>query len=279
MFILRPPIAAGSFYDLNAGMLKKQINACFNHKLGPKSTKKQNLIGAIVPHAGYIYSGPVAAWAYSRMENSNFIIIGPNHALLGSKFATMRSGLWKTPLGEAVISESMAETLVKDCKILEFDVLAHQREHSIEVQLPFIQFRFGDNFKFVPICILNEFVDDTLLESCKLLGKCIANNIKKQKEKWTIIASSDFSHYLPQEIAEKTDKSVIRTILKLDEKSFFDKLIEKNASVCGFGPIATLIVAAKELGAKKAQLLKYATSGDTAEDYGSVVGYASILIS
>jgi AmmeMemoRadiSam system protein B len=155
--------------------------------------------------------------------------------------------------------------------------MAHENEHSIEVQLPFLQHRFGDNFKFVPISILNEFADETLLEVCRVIGKGIASVIKKQKEKWIVLASSDFSHYVPQERAKKTDKYVIKAILNLDEKDFFARINEKDASVCGFGPIAIAIVAAKELGAKKGELLKYSTSGDVTGDFGAVVGYSSII--
>jgi AmmeMemoRadiSam system protein B len=277
MLILREPAVAGSFYSLSQDSLKRQINYCFNHKLGPKSIKKQRVLTAIVPHAGYAYSGPVAAWVYSKLDSANFIIIGPNHSGMGSRFAIMKSGIWKTPLGEVAIHEDVAEKLIKECKILEQDVLAHQYEHSVEVQLPFLQFRFGNTFKFVPICILNEFADDTLLESCKIIGKGIANVVKKEREKWCVIASSDFSHYVPQEIAEKIDLSLIKSIIKLDEKEFFEKINEKNASVCGFGPIAVAISFAKEMKIKKMKLLKYATSGDVTEDFSSVVGYASII--
>ncbi len=278
MIILRQPTVAGTFYNLHPESLKKQLKFCFNHKFGPKGVKKEKVIAAVVPHAGYIYSGPVAAWVYSKLEKANFIILGPNHSGMGSQFAIMKSGLWKTPLGEVVIDEKIAEKLVKECKILEYDVLAHQYEHSIEVQLPFLQFRFGSNFKFVPISILNEFADETLLENCRLIGKGIAKVIKKEKGKWIVLASSDFSHYVPHEVALKTDKTVIRAILKLNEKEFFQKINEKNASICGFGPIAVAIVAAKELKAKKGKLLCYKTSGDMTEDYTSVVGYASIIM-
>lgn len=278
MIILRQPIVAGTFYNLHPESLKKQLKFCFNHKFGPKRVKKEKVIAAVVPHAGYIYSGPVAAWVYSKLEKANFIILGPNHSGMGSQFAIMKSGLWKTPLGEVVIDEKVAEKLVKKCKILEYDVLAHQYEHSIEVQLPFLQFRFGNNFKFVPISVLNEFADETLLENCRLIGKGIAKVVKKEKGKWIVLASSDFSHYVPHEVALKTDKAVIRAILKLNEKEFFQKINERNASVCGFGPIAVAIVAAKELKAKKGKLLCYKTSGDMTEDYTSVVGYASIIM-
>ncbi len=278
MFILRPPAVAGTFYNLDPEMLKKQINSCFKHKLGPKTMKKEKILSAIVPHAGYVYSGPVAAWVYSRIEKANYIIIGPNHTGVGEKFALMKNGLWKTPLGEIAISEQMAEKIKKECKILEYDVLAHQYEHSIEVQLPFLQFRFGSDFKFVPISILNEFADETLLESCKLIGKGIANAIKSEKEKWIVLASSDFSHYVPHQTAKRVDKDLIKSIIRLNSKELFEKINEKDASVCGFGPIAIAIEVAKNLGAKKGKLLKYATSGDITEEYGAVVGYAAIIL-
>jgi hypothetical protein len=277
MMILRPPTVDGSLYNLNPEMLKKQINGCIKHKLGPKMIGREKFIAAVVPHAGYEYSGPVAAWVYARIEKANYIILGPNHHGMGAKFAIMKNGLWKTPLGELGIDGDMADKIRKDSKIVEQDVIAHQYEHSIEVQLPFLQFRFESNFKFVPICILNEFADETLLESCRVVGKAIANIIKKQKDKWIVLASSDFSHYIPQELAEDNDNYVIGSILKLNEKEFFNRINERNATVCGFGPIATTIMIAKELKAKKAELLKYATSGDITSDYSSVVGYASII--
>jgi AmmeMemoRadiSam system protein B len=278
MILIRQPTAAGTFYSYDAENLKKQISESFSHKLGPKGFKKQKFIAAIVPHAGYIYSGPVAAWVYSRIEKANYIILGPNHSGMGPQFALMKNGLWKTPLGEVAIQDEIAEKILKECKIVEHDVIAHQYEHSIEVQLPFLQYRYGGDFKFIPITILNEFADDLLLENCRLIGKAIANVIKKEKEKWIILASSDFSHYVPQKTAKKIDLSLIEEIKKLDEKRFFEKISEKNASVCGFGGIASAIVAAKELGAKKAELLKYATSGDVTGELNSVVGYASLII-
>jgi hypothetical protein len=278
MIFIRRPVASGNFYSSDAEMLKKQMAECFSHKLGPRGFKRQNFIAAVVPHAGYIYSGPVAAWVYSRIEKANYIIIGPNHTGMGERFAVMKNGLWKTPLGEIAILEEIADKIVKGSNVLSQDVIAHQNEHSIEVQLPFLQYRHGNEFGFVPITILNEFADDLLLDNCKSIGKTIAEIIKRQKEKFIILASSDFSHYVPQKMAKEVDLSLIREIKKLNEKKFFQKIVENNASACGFGPIATAIVAAKELGAKRAELLKYATSGDVTGDTKSVVGYASIII-
>ncbi|MCX6821860.1 MAG: MEMO1 family protein [Candidatus Aenigmarchaeota archaeon] len=276
--IIRQPTVAGMFYNLNSEMLKKQIKSCFDHKLGPKKIEEENFIAAVVPHAGYPYSGHVAAWTYSKIPKCNYIILGPNHSGFGSRFGLMREGLWKTPLGSANIEDKTAKKLIESCPLLEFDILSHESEHSIEVQLPFLQYRFGEDFKFIPICVMNEFPSFDFLEECKVVGKSIAKVLKKEKKKWIIIASSDFSHYIPYDFAYATDKYVIDAILKLDEKDFFARIQEKNASICGFGPIAITIIAAKELGAKKGELLKYATSGDVTQDRSSVVGYGSIIL-
>jgi hypothetical protein len=276
--ITRPPAVAGMFYNLNPEMLRKQIKSCFDHKLGPKKIKEEKFIVAVVPHAGYPYSGPIAAWVYSAIPKCNYIILGPNHRVFGSRFGVMREGVWKTPLGSVKINKGVAGKLIESNPLLEYDVVSHESEHSIEVQLPFLQYRFKDDFEFIPISVINEFPSFDFLEECKAVGKTIASVIKKEKKEWIILASSDFSHYIPYEDAYSTDNYVIEPILRLNEKEFFLRLQEKNASVCGFGPIAIATVAAKELGAKKGKLLKYATSGDVTFDKGAVVGYASIIL-
>jgi hypothetical protein len=275
--MIRQPAVAGMFYHLNTDLLEKQIKFCFNYKLGPKKSKEEKILAAIVPHAGYEYSGPIAAWSYSRIPKSNYIILGPNHRIFGSKFGVMKEGIWKTPLGSVKIDDKVATKLIEECPLLEYDILSHESEHSIEVQLPFLQYRFKDDFKFIPITISNEFPSLDFLDECKVIGKAIANIMKKEKN-WIIIASSDFSHYVPNDYAHYVDNYIIDAILRLDEKDFFSRLQEKEASVCGFGPIAISMFASKELGAKKGKLLKYATSGDVTGDKSSVVGYASIII-
>ena len=276
--IIRPPVVAGMFYNLNSEMLRKQIKSCFDHKLGPKKIKEEKFIATVVPHAGYPYSGPVAAWSYSRIQKCNYIILGPNHRVFSSRFGVMREGVWKTPLGSANIEDKFASKLIDSSPLIEYDILAHESEHSIEVQLPFLQYRFNEDFKFIPISVINEHPSFDFLEECKVIGKTIADAIKKEKKKWIVIASSDFSHYIPYESAYSIDNYVIDTILRLNEKDFFLRLQEKNASVCGFGPIAIAMIASKELGAKKGELLKYATSGDITSDRGAVVGYGSIIL-
>ncbi len=276
--LVRQPVVAGMFYHLNPEMLKKQIKGCFEHKLGSKKIKEEKFTGAIVPHAGYTYSGPVASWVYSRIPQCNYIILGPNHRGFGSKFGVMREGVWKTPLGSVKINEKVAKKIIESNPLLEYDVLSHESEHSIEVQLPFLQYRFGNDFNFVPISVMNEFPSFDFLDECKIVGNAIANVIKKEKDEWIVIASSDFSHYIPYDFAYSTDNYVIGSIIKLDEKDFFARIQEKNASVCGFGPIAITIMASKKLGAKKGKLLSYKTSGDITSDKGAVVGYSSIIL-
>jgi AmmeMemoRadiSam system protein B len=281
MIYVRAPIVAGMFYDLEPERLKKQIEGCFNHPLGPKEKllkSKQKIIAAVAPHAGYMASGPVQAWTYSKIEKANYIIVGPNHSGFGSRFAIMKNGLWKTPLGGVSVDENLANKLENSCKLIRQDAIPHQSEHSIEVQLPFLQYKFGNDFKFVPLCILSDLPSDSFLENCNIVGDAIAKAVKESKEKWILIASSDFSHYIPQERAMETDKKVINAIKKLDERLFFKRIQQLQASVCGYGPIAVTMIAAKGLGAKNAKLLKYATSGDTTGDISAVVGYASIEI-
>jgi len=276
--MIRSPAVAGMFYHLNPEMLRKQIKGCFNHKLGPKKIKEEKFIATIVPHAGYPYSGPIAAWTYSKISKCNYVILGPNHRIFGSKFGVMREGVWKTPIGSAKINKEVTTKLIESNPLLEYDVISHEAEHSIEVQLPFLQYRFKDDFEFVPISVINEFPSFDFLEECKIVGKTIAKVIKKEKKKWIVIASTDFSHYIPYDLAYSTDKDVIDAILELDEREVFAKIQERNASVCGFGPIVIAISVSKELGAKKGRLLKYATSGDVTFDKGAVVGYASIIL-
>ena len=276
--LIRPPAVAGEMYSIEKEMLKKEIESSFNHPKGPKSFKMQKVIAAVVPHSSYLTSGPIAAWVYSRLEPANYLILGTNHSKEGSNFSISKKGMWKTPLGEVIINENLADALTNESKILDYDILAHENEFSVEMQLPFIQHKFGSEFKFVPVVVRNDFPDETLLESCMSVGKSIGKVLKKSKEPWTVIGSSDFSRDLPSKLAKENDKDVIKSILKLDEKTFFSKIASKNINMCGYGAVATTIAAAKELGAKKGELLKYATSTEITGEDVSATGFASIII-
>ena len=272
---IRTPAVAGMFYPEESNELKKSIHQMFLHKLGPgkipPSDVKKRIYGVICPHAGYMYSGPIAAQSFYSISSEAeklFVIIGPNHWGIGSNVATMKDGGWETPLGTVQIDSDTAIEISKLANI-DIDSFSHSREHSIEVQIPILQYMYTD-FKIVPITLI-----DQNKETALKLGEAIAK--VAQKKNIMIIGSSDFTHYEPNDFAHEQDKLLIETILKLDLDRFYAVLNEKNISACGYGAIASTIVACKNLGATKGELLKYATSGDVTGDMDSVVGYGSII--
>ena len=292
MYGLRKPSVAGQFYEGSEERLIESIKMCFLDERGPgtlpqisKGDKK--IIGLVVPHAGYIYSGAIAAHSYNYLANNgfadNFIILGPNHTGMGSGVAVMTEGSWETPLGEVPINENLAESLFKD--IIDKDDNAHTYEHSIEVQLPFLQFLSGKKkFKFVPICMaMQDF------ETSGEVGKTIADSINETKERTVIIASTDFSHagfnYMSappegmrvDEYADKQDQLAINQILNMNPKGLIDTVHENNISMCGYGPVATMLTASKVLKANKAELLKYGSSYEV-HPSTSCVGYGAIAV-
>lgn len=199
------------------------------------------------------------------------VILGPNHTGLGSGVSTMTSGEWLTPLGRVRVDRQLAEAIRKGCDLIDVDELAHAHEHSIEVQLPFLQHLFKEDFTMVPICMMMQ--DE---ETSEEVGRAIAKGTKG--EDVVIIASTDLTHYESQASAAAKDRKAIDKILALDWRGLLNVVYEEDISMCGFGPVAAMLCAAKELGAKKAELLKYATSGDTAGPMPQVVGYCSIAV-
>ena len=263
---MRTPAVSGQFYPRGKNDLRTQISWCLSNI----PLQERPVIGAVVPHAGYMYSGQTAAHVYSALPNADtFIMIGPNHTGLGSP-VSVSSETWSTPLGEVKSDLDLVKALPK--KIIDTDEIAHSHEHSIEVQLPFLQHRFKD-FMIVSICMGMQD-EETALE----VGSEISVAVRKLKKKVRIIASSDFSHYKPEKIAREDDAYFIEPILALDTGKFYRRLYERAASVCGYGPIAAMLTASKNLGAKHATLLKYSTSGDVTQDTSAVVGYAGIVV-
>jgi AmmeMemoRadiSam system protein B len=266
---IRPPAVAGSFYEGTPERLRAQLDACI--AANPQA-KKQRFIGAVVPHAGLMYSGHVAAAFYTRAElPRRFIILCPNHTGLGHFAAINREGAWRTPFGDAPIDTPLADALMQRTPLLEEDVKAHAREHSLEVQLPFLQQLEGD-FTFVPICLGAHRYD-----YCEEIGNAIADVV--QGEDIGILASSDLNHYEDQQTTLRKDQLAIDEVLRLDPRELWRVVDEFDVSMCGFIPTTTMLIAAKKLGATRAELLKHATSGDINGDYGHVVGYASIVVS
>jgi MEMO1 family protein len=275
----RPPAQAGTFYPDTEGELRTKIHNCFLHPLGPQSVPSvpsasdDKLVGIVVPHAGYDYSGPVAANGYYRLASSGLresvIILGPNHTGYGSGVSTMTDGLWATPLGDVPLDKPLASSITRLSGLIDVEDEAHRREHSIEVQLPFLQFIYPRRFHFVPVCMM---LQD--LETSMEIGEAVA---KATAETGTmLIASSDWTHYEPQESAKKKDIEAIQAVLAMDEKKFQNIIEENHVSACGYGPVTAVLHASKILGAKQAKLRSYQTSGDTSGDKRSVVGYAAI---
>ncbi|WP_309492936.1 AmmeMemoRadiSam system protein B [Candidatus Hecatella orcuttiae] len=277
---IRQPYNAGSWYAGGAASLKKQIeNECFLHRLGPGKVPElsragsRNVVGLLCPHAGYMYSGPIAAHSYFALAADGppetVVILGPNHTGMGSAVSLMVEGVWRTPLGDVPVNSSAAKAIQKRSAYLDIDDKAHLYEHSIELQLPFLQYFLGSNFDMVPICMM---LQD--LEVALDVGKAVAEALKETNA--LVIASSDMTHYEPQSSAERKDKVAIEALKKLNEEELFQTVHRLGISMCGVGPTAAMLCAAKLLGAKKGVLLKYATSGDVTGDLSAVVGYCSL---
>lgn len=277
MTVRRDPAAAGRFYAGTEDELRSQIEKCFTDRHGPGEVPEveegaDDLIGLISPHAGYPYSGPIAAHGYSYLAESGkperIVILGPNHTGRGGGVAMDPSDYWTTPLGDVKVDRSFAEKILNRSDLVEFDPDAHQGEHSIEVQLPFFQFLFSGEFKILPISIGRQTV-----EVSENLGGVLGELVD---EGTLIIASSDFTHYEPMKPAKRKDKKAVERIEDMDWRGFLDLVSKEDLSICGYSPIAILMVAAGKIGVEETRLFKYATSGDTAGSPGRVVGYCSL---
>jgi MEMO1 family protein len=274
----RLPAQAGTFYPDTEGALRTQIQRSFLHPLGPGAiptipgTRNQNLLGLIVPHAGYKYSGHVAAHSYYHLASAgivqSIIILGPNHTGFGSGVSTVTEGEWSTPLGDVPVDTDLAREIVDSSDIIDVEDEAHRNEHSIEVQLPFLQFIYPRRFKFVPICMMLQDLQ-TSIE----VGEAVGNVAEEHGA--VVLASSDWTHYEPQDEAESKDTQAIKAALQMDEKKFQQIIEKRSVSACGYGPVTAMIHGAKLRGARSGNLLSYRTSGDVTGDKSSVVGYAA----
>ncbi|MFC1576562.1 AmmeMemoRadiSam system protein B [Candidatus Omnitrophota bacterium] len=266
--MIRKAVVAGQFYPGNKASLTREVEECTRPK-----KQKIEAIGVVSPHAGYIYSGPVAGEVLSSLKpRQTYVILGPNHTGLGKPFGMDLEDAWATPLGEVEVDKELGEAILKRSGYIKKDSACHAAEHSIEVQLPFLQY-LNKAFKFVPIVIA-----PGQRVTYKKIGLELATAIKDLKKDVTIIASSDMTHYEPHEAAKKKDQMAIEKILALDIDGFLDIVEEWNISMCGFAPTAIMMQAAITLGANVAKLIKYNTSGDTSGDFSTVVGYAGIAL-
>ncbi len=268
--MVRRPAVAGYFYPKKSEDLRKMIK-----QLVDPEAKTQNALAVVSPHAGFIYSGAVAGAVFSSVVlPEHIVILGPSHRDIRPLFAIMTKGTWQTPLGDVPLNPDLAEAVRRRSPLIEEEGDAHAQEHSLEVQLPFIQY-LRTGFSIVPICISYQADYGSLEE----LGRAVAGGIQELGQPALIVASTDMSHYVSQDTAKRKDFLAIDKILTLDARGLYDVVQSENISMCGFQPTAAAIVAARELGAGKADLIRYQTSGDTSGDYGQVVGYAGLRLS
>lgn len=278
---VRRPAVAGFFYPAGPSALLRSLKETFSRagyaeipqasESGPRSIR-----GAMCPHAGYVYSGHVAAAAYAKMAEDGvpdvFVLVGPNHTGLGEAISVYPEGSWETPLGRIPVDSELAAEIQESCPLARFDQLAHLKEHSLEVQLPFIQAVFGE-VKIVPIAMLDQSPG-----AATSLGSAIASACSSLGRDCVVIASSDMSHYEPAEVAERKDKRALEAIISMDVGALYEAISALNISMCGYGPAAAMLVASRLMGAERAELLTYTHSGETTGDYSAVVGYASVVV-
>jgi len=276
---VRSPAVAGSFYPADPGELSRLIDECFvSSPLGPKGTKQvpSAMIAGMAPHAGYVYSGPCAAHLYSSLDPAvrRVIVLGVNHWARGHRASLSPWPIWRTPLGEVVIDQELSDSLEARVKFLKPDAPAHSQEHSIEVQLPFLERVLAD-FTFLPISLSHLSEDE-----CAELGAAIADLCKTAaggEQKTLILASSDLSHYLSPKETERLDRMALEPVLAVDPPGLLRVVEEENISMCGVLPTAVMLFAAAALGVKRARLLKHCHSGDVSP-MRKVVGYASVAL-
>ena len=266
--MIRPPAVSGRFYPSDEKKLALEIE-----KYTSSANKKSFARGCVVPHAGYLYSGHVAGAVYSEIEiPARCILLGPRHFPGGEAMAIISEGSWRTPFGDAQIDSELAAELKRACPLLREDRMAHEREHSLEVQIPFLQ-QLAANLRFVPVVLATQRYQD--LET---LGHAVARVIEAHTEPVVLIASTDMNHYESDAITRTKDHKAIDRILALDPRGLYDMVRSEGITMCGYAATAAMLIAMRDLGAKNAELIRYATSGDITGDWNQVGGYAGIII-
>ncbi|MDO5848748.1 MAG: AmmeMemoRadiSam system protein B [Methanobrevibacter sp.] len=281
--MIRKPAVSGTFYSDDEDELKQSIEDCFLSPFGvgklPENVEKfegdNYPINVMVPHAGFIYSGPIASYGYYEIAKHGipdvFIILSPNHTGFGREISVFNEGEWNTPLGNVSVDKEFADTIISFSDIASADFEAHVREHSIEVQLPFLQF-FSNDFKIVPITMGTQ-----TLVTASDLATAIVSAAEKLGKSYCVIASTDLSHFNTQERANKVDGFVLEDIGEMNEFKLLEEIIQYNITMCGYGPVMSDIIISKLTGKEHCEILAYGTSGDVTGDFSQVVGYASAI--
>jgi AmmeMemoRadiSam system protein B len=268
----RPPAVAGQFYPGDRTSLARTVTELCGPAI--EENQKQKALAVVSPHAGYIYSGRVAGETFSRVHiPEDVIILGPNHHGHGGAVALMDKGAWQMPMGEVPINETLAAELYRVSRLVERDELAHRYEHSLEVQVPFLQF-YQPNLTITPLVISHIPYED-----CVAVGRDIAVAVRDYNKPVLIVASTDMTHYESRQAASAKDNLAIERILDLDGAGLYETVLGRRISMCGIIPTTVALSAAKELGAKKVDLVRYTDSGETSGDIDQVVGYAGLIIS
>lgn len=267
--MIREPVVSGQFYPANNAELQKLIES-----FKPKEAKKMSAVAVILPHAGYVYSGKVAVTTVSKiLPKKRIVILGPKHSPYGEDYALWAMGSWNMPFGQVQIDEDLARQILVKGNYIKENYLAHESEHSIEVELPVLNYFFSE-FKFVPIaCQVSS------LETYHAVAEQIYEGLKSVKEEVLLVASTDMTHYEPDLTARKKDRQALEYIVAFDAEGLVKKVTEDNITMCGIAPVAILLSCLKRLGARKAQVALYETSADSSGDYSSVVGYAGLIFS
>ena len=281
MTSVRAPAVAGRFYEGNSSDLERQLEGLFRHEHGPGSIpavcEDEPDVRAIVsPHAGYPYSGPVAAHGFAKLATSGTpeaaIVLGPNHDGRGDPAALSAADAWETPLGSISIHRELRDRIHEAGEVLTVDERTHAGEHSIEIQVPFLQYLYGDRVPIVPICLTRQ--DSDTVED---VSAAISKAVRATDTNVVLIASTDLTHYRSQSVAEEQDRKAIEEMEALDGPGLLETVSREGLSMCGYGPTAAVLEGAKGMGATRGTLLKYATSGDTSGPAREVVGYASLV--
>jgi AmmeMemoRadiSam system protein B len=265
----RQPAVAGQFYPGSAGQLTTELS-----RLIPDFSPKQHVYGVISPHAGYVYSGAIAGKLFARITiPATVLVIGPNHHGSGAPAALYPDGEWLTPLGAVPVNARLNELLLRHGSYLQSDRVAHQREHSLEVQLPFIQFLRPD----VTISALCLGHGD--YAALREIGIGIAAALRESGEDVLIVASSDMTHYESAESARIKDRMALERVEAFDGAGLLEVCSSRRITMCGVTPAVVMLEAVRVLGATKAELVAYGTSGDVTGDNREVVGYAGLMVS
>ncbi len=264
----REPAVAGRFYPDDAEGLKREVA-----KHLPQAAEAAPALGVVSPHAGFLYSGDAAGAVYARVAiPETVVLIGPNHTGQGERLSVMTEGRWNLPTGAVDIDSELAEALLANGPQLRPDAAAHKNEHSLETQIPFLQ-HFKPDFKIVPICMMRASYMD-----CKALARALVTAVRQTGRPVLVVASSDMTHYESHLEASAKDSKAIEKILDLDAAGLFETVIKNGISMCGVGPVTTMLIYAQTMGASEAELIRYMTSGEVSGDMDRVVGYAGMIV-